>query len=165
MLQEVPSSASDPLKKRKLVVLRTWKTYHVTRGAKFARERRKPATELTFEMLQKCAASPAPAGEQRCRQLQHAVDVPRQAAQQALGGCLLVEPLMTSCAGPQPDLRQASQAGACRGTWQDQEFKAYNFDALGAPPPAGALHPLLKVRLCPGSCHVCARDASSCGEA
>ena len=32
-----------------------------------------------------------------------------------------------------------------RGTWKDQEFKAYNFDALGVQPPAGNLHPLLKV--------------------
>ena len=34
---------------------------------------------------------------------------------------------------------------APRGTWRDQEFKAYNFDALGLPPNGGALHPLLKV--------------------
>jgi hypothetical protein len=33
-----------------------------------------------------------------------------------------------------------------RGTWREQEFKAYNFDALGLPPAGGALHPLLKVR-------------------
>ncbi len=33
----------------------------------------------------------------------------------------------------------------CSGSWRDQEFKAYNFDALGLPPTGGYLHPLLKV--------------------
>lgn len=32
------------------------------------------------------------------------------------------------------------------GLWKDLKFKAYNFDALGAPPERGHLHPLLKVR-------------------
>lgn len=32
------------------------------------------------------------------------------------------------------------------GTWKDLKFKDYNFEALGAPPAAGHLHPLLKVR-------------------
>lgn len=32
------------------------------------------------------------------------------------------------------------------GLWKDLKFKAYNFDALGAPPTRGHLHPLLKVR-------------------
>lgn len=32
------------------------------------------------------------------------------------------------------------------GLWKDLKFKAYNFDALGAPPARGHLHPLLKVR-------------------
>lgn len=32
------------------------------------------------------------------------------------------------------------------GSWKDLKFKDYNFDALGAPPSAGFLHPLLKVR-------------------
>uniref|UniRef100_A0A1A9VWS1 phenylalanine--tRNA ligase n=1 Tax=Glossina austeni TaxID=7395 RepID=A0A1A9VWS1_GLOAU len=30
--------------------------------------------------------------------------------------------------------------------WKDLKFKAYNFNALGAPPSCGHLHPLLKVR-------------------
>uniref|UniRef100_D3TMA3 phenylalanine--tRNA ligase n=1 Tax=Glossina morsitans morsitans TaxID=37546 RepID=D3TMA3_GLOMM len=30
--------------------------------------------------------------------------------------------------------------------WKDLKFKAYNFNALGAPPSCGNLHPLLKVR-------------------
>lgn len=33
-----------------------------------------------------------------------------------------------------------------RGTWKTAAFKNYNFEALGAPPNGGALHPLLKVR-------------------
>lgn len=32
------------------------------------------------------------------------------------------------------------------GLWNTLQFKAYNFDALGAPPERGHLHPLLKVR-------------------
>lgn len=32
------------------------------------------------------------------------------------------------------------------GLWKELKFKAYNFDALGAPPVRGHLHPLLKVR-------------------
>ncbi len=32
-----------------------------------------------------------------------------------------------------------------RGTWRSQEFKDYNFNALGLPPSGGHLHPLLKV--------------------
>ena len=30
--------------------------------------------------------------------------------------------------------------------WQSATFKQYNFNALGTPPPAGSLHPLMKVR-------------------
>ena len=51
--QELAPAEAAALKKRKLVVLKTWKTYHITRGSKFARERRKLAHDLTFEMLQK----------------------------------------------------------------------------------------------------------------
>ncbi|XP_072019308.1 phenylalanine--tRNA ligase alpha subunit-like [Amphiura filiformis] len=32
------------------------------------------------------------------------------------------------------------------GSWKGKPFKAYNFDAMGVPPTAGHLHPLLKVR-------------------
>jgi phenylalanyl-tRNA synthetase alpha chain len=31
------------------------------------------------------------------------------------------------------------------GDWKTKKFKAYNFDALGVPPAAGHLHPLMKV--------------------
>ncbi len=32
------------------------------------------------------------------------------------------------------------------GSWKSADFKSYNFNADGAVEPAGALHPLLKVR-------------------
>jgi len=32
------------------------------------------------------------------------------------------------------------------GAWREKPFKKYNFNAEGAAPAAGALHPLLKVR-------------------
>ena len=32
------------------------------------------------------------------------------------------------------------------GSWKSASFKPYNFEAAGAPPAAGALHPLLRVR-------------------
>ena len=32
------------------------------------------------------------------------------------------------------------------GSWKTAKFKPYNFDAMGIQPPAGHLHPLLKVR-------------------
>lgn len=83
---ELPAADLEALtKKRKMLQLNTWKTFEVSKGPKFALQRKKQATELTAEMLAK-------------------------------------------------------------GTWRDQEFKAYNFDALGLPPNGGALHPLLKVR-------------------
>ena len=57
----MPSSEADALKRRKLIALRSWKTYHIDKGAKFARERRKAATDLTFDMLKQCALqSPLP---------------------------------------------------------------------------------------------------------
>lgn len=73
------------LVKRKMLVLQSWKTFKVVKGPKFALERKKPATDLTSEMLLK-------------------------------------------------------------GTWREQEFKEYNFAALGLAPTGGHLHPLLKVR-------------------
>jgi phenylalanyl-tRNA synthetase alpha chain len=73
------------LAKRKLVTNEKWKTFKLTKGPKFALERKKAATDLTAEMLQK-------------------------------------------------------------GTWKNEEFKEYNFNALGIKPSGGYLHPLLKVR-------------------
>jgi len=31
------------------------------------------------------------------------------------------------------------------GDWKTKKFKVYNFEAKGVPPPAGHLHPLMKV--------------------
>jgi hypothetical protein len=33
----------------------TWKTYRISKGAKFATQRKKQATELTSEMIARCA--------------------------------------------------------------------------------------------------------------
>ena len=41
-----------PLEKRKLVNLDTWKTYTLSKGPKFALEKKKAVTDLTHEMLQ-----------------------------------------------------------------------------------------------------------------
>ncbi|KAL4438203.1 hypothetical protein ABPG77_010564 [Micractinium sp. CCAP 211/92] len=83
------SGASDAelaaLKKRKLIAVEQWKTYTVGKGAAWAPQRKKAATELTAEMLQK-------------------------------------------------------------GSWREETFKEYNFNALGQLPAGGHLHPLLKVR-------------------
>ncbi|KAK9915034.1 hypothetical protein WJX75_003886 [Coccomyxa subellipsoidea] len=51
--QEVDKGVADALKIRKLVKAETWKTYNLKKGPKFALEKKKPATELTHEMLQK----------------------------------------------------------------------------------------------------------------
>lgn len=84
--KEIPKADADTLqKKRRLIKPESWKTYALSKGAKFALERKKAATDLTQEMLLK-------------------------------------------------------------GTWRDQEFKDYNFDAFGVAPTGGHLHPLLKVR-------------------
>ena len=32
------------------------------------------------------------------------------------------------------------------GKWKEENFKKYNFDALGIPPSGGHLHPLMKIR-------------------
>ena len=40
------------------------------------------------------------------------------------------------------------RAACRRGTWREETFKAYNFDALGLLPAGGHLHPLMKVRGC-----------------
>lgn len=39
--------------KRKIVTLKKWSTFEATKGPKFALERKKPATDLTAEMIQK----------------------------------------------------------------------------------------------------------------
>jgi hypothetical protein len=51
------SGASDAelaaLKKRKLVAAESWRTYRVGKGPAFALQRKKAATELTADMVQK----------------------------------------------------------------------------------------------------------------
>jgi len=90
--KDIPKQESETLsKKRKLLKGEKWQTYRLTRGSHFSLERKRQATDLTMEMLQK-------------------------------------------------------------GTWKDQEFKPYNFKALGLLPQCGHLHPLLKVGIVrPGS--------------
>uniref|UniRef100_A0A7S3VJY5 phenylalanine--tRNA ligase n=1 Tax=Dunaliella tertiolecta TaxID=3047 RepID=A0A7S3VJY5_DUNTE len=83
--KEISKPDAEAAKKRKLIKPEQWKTYKLDKGPKFALERKKPATELTQEMLAK-------------------------------------------------------------GTWRTQEFKDYNFNALGQLPQGGHLHPLMKVR-------------------
>eukprot|EP00878_Enallax_costatus_P033802 GHUV01037367.1.p1 GENE.GHUV01037367.1~~GHUV01037367.1.p1 ORF type:complete len:388 (+),score=127.44 GHUV01037367.1:149-1312(+) len=84
--KDLPKADADNLqKKRKLIKLDTWKTYRISKGPKFALQRKKQATELTSEML-------------------------------------------------------------ASGAWRAEEFKEYNFNALGLPTVGGHLHPLMKVR-------------------
>ncbi|KAL3150705.1 hypothetical protein ABBQ32_000492 [Trebouxia sp. C0010 RCD-2024] len=83
--EDLPKQESDGLKKRKLIIPETRASYKLSKGPKFALQRKRAATDLTHEMLQ-------------------------------------------------------------NGSWRDQEFKSYNFNALGLPPTGGYLHPLLKVR-------------------
>eukprot|EP01024_Parvocaulis_polyphysoides_P008791 TRINITY_DN12633_c0_g2_i1.p1 TRINITY_DN12633_c0_g2~~TRINITY_DN12633_c0_g2_i1.p1 ORF type:complete len:502 (+),score=95.40 TRINITY_DN12633_c0_g2_i1:127-1632(+) len=46
----------------------------------------------------------------------------------------------------QKQATELTQEMIAKGTWKDAQFKEYNFNALGLPPPSGHLHPLLKVR-------------------
>ena len=73
------------LAKRKLVTQLKWSTFKVGKGPKYALQRKRQATDLTADMIQK-------------------------------------------------------------GTWKGEDFKEYNFSALGRIPEGGYLHPLLKVR-------------------
>ena len=43
------------LKKRKLVTPESWTTFRLAKGPKFALEKKKAPTDLTADMLQKCA--------------------------------------------------------------------------------------------------------------
>lgn len=51
--QAVDKATADALKKRRLVSPETWTTYRLTKGPKFALERKRQPTDLTTEMLQK----------------------------------------------------------------------------------------------------------------
>jgi len=83
--QNANESIVAALKKRKLVSQGIVKTFLVEKGSDFKTEVKKPATDLTHEMI-------------------------------------------TS------------------GSWKNETFKPYNFNALGVPSGGGHLHPLLKVR-------------------
>jgi len=50
--RDIPQDAVDALKKRKLVIQESWKTYRLSKGPKFALEKKKAATDLTYELLQ-----------------------------------------------------------------------------------------------------------------
>jgi phenylalanyl-tRNA synthetase alpha chain len=138
-----PAGASDAelaaLRKRKLLVAEAWKTYRVGKGPAFALQRKKAATELTAEMLQKWVGG----GELWGDWLQ-------------LARCCFAPPL--AALHHQPFLKHSSTSyvplwpACCRGTWREETFKAYNFDALGITPAGGHLHPLLKASAPPGPC-------------
>lgn len=49
--ESLEKSTGDALKKRKLVTLEAWTTFKLTKGPKFALERKKQPTDLTTEML------------------------------------------------------------------------------------------------------------------
>jgi phenylalanyl-tRNA synthetase alpha chain len=51
LLQEVAKADADWLKKRQQITPETWKTYKLSKGPKFALEKKKPATDLTHDML------------------------------------------------------------------------------------------------------------------
>lgn len=47
----IEKKAANELKKRKMLSLKQFKTWHITRGAHFSTERKKQATDLTAEMM------------------------------------------------------------------------------------------------------------------
>lgn len=49
--ETLDNATGGALKKRKLVTLETWTTYRLTKGPRFALERKKQPTDLTTEML------------------------------------------------------------------------------------------------------------------
>mmetsp|Transcript_40269 Transcript_40269/g.89432 ORF Transcript_40269/g.89432 Transcript_40269/m.89432 type:complete len:496 (+) Transcript_40269:146-1633(+) len=51
--KDISKADAETLKKRKLIKPESWKTYKLGKGPKFALERKKPATDLTVEMIQK----------------------------------------------------------------------------------------------------------------
>ncbi|CAK0780882.1 hypothetical protein CVIRNUC_005208 [Coccomyxa viridis] len=49
--QEVSKADADALKKRQQITPESWRTYKLSKGPKFALEKKKPATDLTHDML------------------------------------------------------------------------------------------------------------------
>ena len=52
-MQEISDADAVPLKKRKLLQQERWKTYKLSKGAKFSLQQKKVATDLTANLLQK----------------------------------------------------------------------------------------------------------------
>ena len=50
-MQEVSKADANALKKRQQITPESWKTYKLSKGPKFALEKKKPATDLTHDML------------------------------------------------------------------------------------------------------------------
>ena len=68
----VDSKVAADLKKRKLVVPESWTTFRLSKGPNFALEKKKAPTDLTADMLQKCARpQSSETGPRRCRTPQH----------------------------------------------------------------------------------------------
>lgn len=63
-----------------------------------------------------------------------------------LSSCLnppLIPPSHSSC--PSSPLSHFITHSSGSGAWRTEEFKEYNFNAMGAPTVGGNLHPLMKV--------------------
>ena len=52
---DIDGKVTGDLKKRKLVTPESWTTFRLGKGPKFALEKKKAPTDLTADMLQKCA--------------------------------------------------------------------------------------------------------------
>lgn len=57
-LQELSEADLKNLKRRKLVTLDSWTTFHLSKGPNFALQRKQLATDLTGAMLKECAPAP-----------------------------------------------------------------------------------------------------------
>uniref|UniRef100_A0A803MSE7 phenylalanine--tRNA ligase n=1 Tax=Chenopodium quinoa TaxID=63459 RepID=A0A803MSE7_CHEQI len=142
----------DALKRRKLITLQTWKGYSIRKGPNYAPKRKKAATDLTREHLQ--------------RYFTHASDwervfFMRQCIIQSAGTDVLYSRPCSICevvsCDPFPQFSLSHTLApilaylqisllclGALGAWKDLELKEYNFNAKGLPPEGGHLHPLLK---------------------
>ncbi len=57
---DIDGKVTADLKKRKLITPESWTTFRLSKGPKFALEKKKAPTDLTADMLQKCAQCPIP---------------------------------------------------------------------------------------------------------
>ncbi|XP_055366773.1 phenylalanine--tRNA ligase alpha subunit isoform X1 [Betta splendens] len=116
----------NELKKRKLLLEVTVKSYWITKGSSFSTTLTKQETELTPDMIATCPSVAA------CRVPDpgHRAGSAHERGQgQRLG------------LGP-----KGSAGHGYRGSWKEKKFKPYNFEAMGVAPDCGHLHPLMKVR-------------------